>query len=168
MFGGNGHVPSPTQKAKFDAQCAANKSFMDKDGPKQGKKRSYGEGAAPREDQRRFSSGRGGARKFSRKSRGRGGRTTLEGINVITPRATLPDDCMFVCGECQPATLIVNQVNISVRLPKGAAEDVEIKTTAMLDTGANTRNYIDATLAKQLIDAGAVASSVPGKKVFRK
>ncbi len=38
----------------------------------------------------------------------------------------------------------------------------------MLDTGANTRNYIDATLAKQLIDAGAVASDTRATVAFGK
>ena len=57
---------------------------------------------------------------------------------------------------------------MSIRFPKGATRGEDIRTIVMLDTGANTRNYIDATLAKQLIDAGAVASDTRATVAFGK
>ena len=137
-----------------------------------------------------YSSGRGG-RRGGRGSRGsseshygpaepankapnvggfRRGKTFDTLVDVGLPSAPSPVDDLFVCSQCHPTTLISNTVNVSIRRsPKGGAgvEDV-FKAVAMLDSGANTRNYISAPLAQRLIDDGVRASDIVGVVGFGK
>ena len=163
LVDGSSANPSAEQTTRFHKQAAENKAFKEsmdakRGGPRPASARSYGGG---------HSGGRGGgggSKPFRKKSRGAGepsGQTTMPTrlpnsvceFDTLVCHACSP--VLSICSDCEPL-IVTNTTLLSVCLP-AQGEETEVApldVVTLLDTGANSNNFVSDSLASQLVELG--------------